>query len=524
MSFVLQKSKSGSKTIEINGRLIHSLYSPEKEAFRFISQLYANEKPNLIILFGAGLGYIHDAIKKIYPHARVFLIFFHSEVFHNCSHKNKIGNHSWHPEKNQDLFDSLNQVLHDYDYDRVMMIKWEPSIQAFPQLAKISAGILHQSLSQLKGSFRTIQGFGKNWISNSFMNYVSIQKIISGQLISPEKFPVLAASGYSLKESITFIKAYRNYIQLIALPSSLSILNEYEITPDVIVVTDPGFYSAYHFRFHKFKNPVIAMPLSAAKGIYNLFNEFYLFHQPHFFETSLLQYFNHSFLHIPPQGTVAASALALILAQTNTPCFVTGLDLAFMDIHGHVIPNSFYDIQLLNSTRLRPLYSNLFKNAVNTSDDILFKDQRISKSLKLYADYFNLLPTAIKKRIYITEHEKMLKGFQIFDEKKFSMNQFSKAPVNYNKLENIPSHRLRKNQALLLLDSWLKDLDQNSNTFHFIEELFYFINPIEYSRFKHHQQYKEEALFENSLNLLKAECSDYLYSLKNKIKALRVDF
>ena len=53
-------ARSGLKTARSDGVHIHSPYDPREEARRFVEQSSIRTAPSLILLLGAGLGYVYQ--------------------------------------------------------------------------------------------------------------------------------------------------------------------------------------------------------------------------------------------------------------------------------------------------------------------------------------------------------------------------------------------------------------------------------------------------------------------------------
>ena len=151
-------------------------------------------------------------------------------------------------------------------------------------------------------------------------------------------------------------------------PSSCVFLKESGLLPDLVVMTDPGFYSMHHLHFAPPPCPV-AMPLSAARGAWDLpwgtpqGVPVFLLGQPVIFEKALLDAAGVSAPMIPPRGTVAATAIELALAATSGPVIVAGLDMCSRDLLMHARPSAFDRLLLLQASRLQPHTSLVFHRA-----------------------------------------------------------------------------------------------------------------------------------------------------------------
>ena len=76
----LSSSKSGQPVARIKGIHLHSPYDPQKEARRFLRESIKQPNPSMILLLGAGLGYLYRETTRIFPDARVVVVFYHEEL------------------------------------------------------------------------------------------------------------------------------------------------------------------------------------------------------------------------------------------------------------------------------------------------------------------------------------------------------------------------------------------------------------------------------------------------------------
>jgi hypothetical protein len=82
---------------------------------------------------------------------------------------------------------------------------------------------------------------------------------------------------------------------------------------------------------------------------------------------------------IPQRGTVTASALDLAMILTSGNIFLAGMDLSVNDIKSHARPNGFDYLFYGSASRLRPVYSQVFKRS---------SDIKSGGSLEIYAAWF----------------------------------------------------------------------------------------------------------------------------------------
>lgn len=95
--------------------------------------------------------------------------------------------------------------------------------------------------------------------------------------------------------------------------------------------------------------------------------------------------------------------------------------------------------------------------------------------------------------------------------------------MNFQRADNFPSQKKRKEIALSILQNWKDKL--NGNTARIcsqMEELFFFINPIIFSDYKRSQQFPKQ---NNSDEIIKNSIENifnFLQNIENKITCLKV--
>jgi hypothetical protein len=355
----IYKSDMNFLIAEINGKNIHSKYNPEREAERFINA-YKLQNPSIIILLGAGLGYIQKFLIKLFPDIDILAIFYDIALIENCFIKNKRIK-TWYPDSGMTIESFFNYHIQEEKIKDIAILEWNPCSLIYPKESIYTNRALKEKIQQLNGNIFTTAVFGKKWIRNMITNYLSIENYLIEQ---DEEVPVvIASSGPTLIESIEQIKKYRKKFRLWALPSSLKAFEFFGITPDRIITTDPGYYGSYHLQFVKDNIPV-ALPLTASRGLWKKGNPAIILNQVFPFEKDLSTFMKRKI-------------------------YFTGLDLCFSDIQSHIKPHSFDSLLASESNRLNPIHKIYFNRASSATAD--FKNRtRTSRALDTYKNWLNI--------------------------------------------------------------------------------------------------------------------------------------
>ena len=394
---LIKTARSGAPIAVVDGVNFHSVYDPVREAKRFINQVFNDSVPGTIILAGAGLGYLQEELKSRFPEARVLPLYYTTELYQLSD---RAGQQAWHPGAAVSLLAFLRQNLTELDLSHLQVLKWPAAANIFPEYAAEIDKQLSHVIKELSGSFITTYALGKLWLRNSFRNYLYLDRVFSFRAVGRGKPVVLAGSGPSLDEATGLIKTYRRQISVWALPSAIPCLHTAGIFPDLVILTDPGYYSLVHLQDLAVYPTKLLMPLSAAAGTWRLQTATAFIQQPHFFEQALIQTLPQTCPEIPPGGTVAATALELAQLYSGSLVLTAGLDFCCQDIRSHAFPSAFYRLLEVDADRTGPAYSRVYQRTRQLYPERdVSTNTRTSRPLRTYAGWFNSLPLTKQQRI-----------------------------------------------------------------------------------------------------------------------------
>lgn len=397
-------ARSGAPSLRIDGKALHSPYDPAREAERFVREILGSEPPSTVVVLGEGLGHVASAVSRLHPRARILRITYSEEVARAAIDGPGPG---WHPGMSSSVADFLRLQLGELDIEGLRVVEWPPSARLFPHSALAANEAVRQVVQELNGSFVTSVASGRIWVSNTIANFLAIDTPLSGRPCAPDRPIVIAASGPTLEQAADCITDVRAHVDIWALPSSCLCLLEAGLAPDLVIMTDPGFYSMHHMHFFPLACP-IAMPLSAARGTWSLPRTGngpigpYLLAQPVLFEQALLEASGIIAKIIPPHGTVAATAIDLALSSTRGPVVAAGLDMCLLDMLSHARPNAFDRLLHLRASRLEPHHSLSFHRAMAQHAEKApgMPGVRVSPSLRTYAGWFDQSREGTLERTY----------------------------------------------------------------------------------------------------------------------------
>ncbi len=412
---LIKRSPKGVMSAQVQGCWLHSPYAPEREAERFIrSQINESAPPRGVVLLGTGLGYLHQAVRKLYPRLPCTSISY-SSVLRNAGIQEGIIDPQDPPFPSDEALsaEELRKALPPCSVQDIQIVAWEPAAKAFPLLHGQVSRMIKTLLEQKQANLMTTGYFGYRWLRNFIINYLTYPEKPSSEpsspsprqpLLLPRKGPlIIAASGPTLNEHIPSIIHNRRLINLWALPSSLKALRTGGITPDAVITTDPGFYaSAHYLELSRFSPaPPVASPLTArpiSPGSSSAARPplpYIPFTQNTAIERALLA--DCPAPYIPENGTVAGSALFLAeKTAPGIPVAFCGLDFGWKGLQEHCRPHPFEDLLASRSTRTHPLSSQWIARAEALGIEKDRSEQEnspgkwgSSRNLKSYRDWFS---------------------------------------------------------------------------------------------------------------------------------------
>ena len=232
----------GYKQIPLN-----SIYSPEKEAQRFIKKMGV-VKNHLVIIIGVGNGALIDCLvnSHVYKESAHFIFVEpFKEIALSENTLNLIKN-----EKKLSFYyvDELTSLI--FSQYLSAFISLPTSILIHPNYQKIDPSILKKCLQIINDGIKTRKimnntelKFAVDWIIEPLLNYPYIDKAINLKDLKNKyagERAVLIASGPSLKQNMGTIKKIQSSAYTFSVGSALRAVLTNGITPDFVLSIDAG--------------------------------------------------------------------------------------------------------------------------------------------------------------------------------------------------------------------------------------------------------------------------------------------
>jgi hypothetical protein len=393
---VLGRAQNGSPTASAGTLHLHSRFNPEHETRKFLDSALPESVGNTAVVLGASLGYITAEMRRRYPHIRVITLDYTTGFRGNRIAE---ADSSWDVASGEQLREFLYRVLPEEDIAGLVILSWPPAGQAYPAVSDAVTRELHETISEMNASIATTGYFGKRWFRNAVANFLGWEDFAT---VPPERnATVVIASGPTLEQSAAAVAACRDRVRVWALASAVTPLLARGILPDLVVLTDAGFYAMEHlWPLLNLRVPA-ALPLTSARGIWTVGLPVVPLQQGSMVENELLPLLDRNAIQVPPNGTVAGTALELALATTAGPIVFAGFDLGFPDLRSHASPHAFDRYVAYRAARSRPETTLLFeRNILTSSRSAAYGSVRTNRALTTFLRWFSSRVSRCDRPIY----------------------------------------------------------------------------------------------------------------------------
>jgi hypothetical protein len=389
-------SRTGLPILLLDGKPLVSTYDPVREARRFAGAALAGAAAApAVVVVGGVMGYLEQAVRAEAPQARLLRVDLSAEA---SAIEGPTPAPRWSPSSPLALASFLAGQLDESDLLGLRVIEWAPAAAAWPDRARGAREEIRLFVERLKAGYATTAAFGALWVRNALANFVGLRALGAPAAAGGDEPLLIAASGPTLEEALPLLLSHRGHMRLWALPSSVRALDDAGIRPDLVVVTDPGLYALQHLPAGY--GAPIAMPLAASRGTRSYSDTVLLFSQPYLFEQELAGLLAPWPLPvIPPQGTVAASALALAAAAGYRSIVFAGLDFCYRDVLSHARPGLFEIYHAARCGRTSPFDGALFSAAAEAAERDA-SGARATAGLRAYSRWFATAPLPRGVRVH----------------------------------------------------------------------------------------------------------------------------
>ncbi|MFC1670010.1 motility associated factor glycosyltransferase family protein, partial [Spirochaetota bacterium] len=421
IKYEIVDTKEGLPTVVIDagGKKIplHSKFYPSKEADGY-GDKFLPEKYDCLIVLGVGLGYhLLGLSNQINSYGKIILIdiidSIEKEISQNkmTSFLNESGNIKFITGKTiDDIEDKLNELLHIDNTRGISVLEHTNSMRIFTDYYREIKKTIEKIINKKASSIITIKAFGKLYLKNSINNLKFFNDFLPVKSLF-DKFNdytvLIVIPGPSIENYIETLKKIQKKIFIIAVDSSLSLLQKNNIYPDFVISIDPQAYIYEHFQYDTTDEeskiaPLLLTSISANPAMI----------KKHLHKTAGAQFFLSLNTHpvsqiisgLFPQiigtidsltGSVAGDALNTAFKLGFNRIGIMGLDFAFIDYKIYARGTAYQRrYSAFFSSRINPVESQNLKYIMKSSKG--FK-HRGKYTRRAFINYKESLEKLIKK-------------------------------------------------------------------------------------------------------------------------------
>ena len=382
MKVVFSAARNGSLSCTINNKQYHSLYNPENEALSFCKNtVKPSFKPSVILIIEPGLSYCAGELKKLFPESQIAAV----RLTDSFSEYDILWDKVFYFNSNSSISEELYNYFGEENLLRTAIYSWPQSSSILTELNNAVLAEIKKAVVKSRSVLYTREHFSKKWFLNSIKFFLNIRKITLTDKI--KKDILITASGPSLTDSIRYIKEYRNNFFLIAVSSSLSVLQNNEITPDLVLSTDGGFWAKKHLSGN---SSIFALTDESCISTALLRNSviFPLAYKNSIGE-KIFKKLQFPFFYASRNGTVSGTAAELALSLTDKKVYFCGLDLCPTPGFQHASPNNLEKENSSNDFRYRPKEQRLTISRFSSEG-----------SLEIYRNWFTNTSSICSERFF----------------------------------------------------------------------------------------------------------------------------
>jgi len=439
---IIPSKVSGVFTAKANGKFLHSLYNPIREAEQIVDNIKKNSPDSKsCAFFGFGLGHSVVSYAKRFPLDSLLIVEPNPKMFFTA-----LAYVDW-----TSVFELKNVVIALASGADVVVSIIENfgglekcAIVSNPNHTFLAESYFHALNTQIERNKEkdlinkaTLERFSKIWKRNISKNVEFLKKLLSSskKLVTDiskysntllGKNVLILAAGPTLSEILPYLKEIKKRTVIIAVDTALRACLSVGVEPDFIVLCDPQYYAYRHIAGLSSKSSVLITELAVYPPVMRFPCK----------EISLCSSncpldkldFDSTFIekdkkrgYLSSGGSVSTTAWDFARFCGATNIFFAGLDLGFPKNETHIRGSTFEEIVHMNSNKLKSAetsnVASLF--GANILIDVDYDGNKIltDNRMKMFAWWFESKATEYSQIKTYSLSSKSLKipGFEISD-------------------------------------------------------------------------------------------------------------
>ena len=385
-SLTFSSAKNGEETCSIDGRFFHSAYNPSREAESFVTKLKAPFNPSLVILVEPGLSYVLPFLRGRFPRSKLACIAL--EKGFDSRREGWDAVIPYQADENsfaESIFCAFGEEL----LCASLCYSLPMTEQLLDQKNMAAWMAVKKAVLKARDVLYTRSYFSRRWIKNAIRFATRIEHPCG--LHAQTRPIIVAASGPSLKDSLPFLKKWRDSYFLLAVSSALSPLLAAGIKPDLTLTSDGGFWAKKHIQYPALKDEELVFAATCEAALpSSLLEDAAII--PLTYENSigkdLLDALSLPYGLAVRNGTVSGTACLLALSLTEKNVYLCGVDLEEATGFQHTQPNQLDIMHASKSGR------------ISGDENRLASSQLNAGSLAVYRSWFQSQSGQLKNRVF----------------------------------------------------------------------------------------------------------------------------
>jgi hypothetical protein len=377
--YIITEAKNGFKTLSVRNTeskretKLHSSFDPLKEAERN-TDIFNKGRSSIIIVSGVALGYHLQLLKKKYPDTKLVAVEKEKKVIDICRTIFPDSLSGIEIISSPDDIEKIFGAMDLAGFKGVSNFIHKPSCQLNPKFYEDINSNIKIFISSKISDLLTRFEFEEKWIENIFKNLRHLENShnVSRLFGKFHGYPgIIVSTGPSLKYNIQELKENRNNAIIVAVDTSLKVLDKHGIEPHFVITLDAQKYSYKHFTGIKPRNTILIADIVSCPAILNNYNGIKIISttSKYFQDTKgntvrettplidWIEKYTEPFGDIQSGGSVATSAFDLLLNMGCDPIILAGQDLAYTGREIHCSGTYHNDDWVPGITRLKNLES-----------------------------------------------------------------------------------------------------------------------------------------------------------------------
>lgn len=352
----LLAARNGATTARLNGKLLHSLHDPHREALRAVVDVAKREPPCVVVL-GFGLGYQVEALLEKTDES-VLLVYEPVEALieEALAARDLRGVADSPRVVFTTTHERLNDALSKHGVSGFEAIRLESRYSAGDEEFAPAQQVVDAYRSQLDINRNTVNRFARLWVRNLCRNVpivANAHPVACLELAHSGVPGLLLAAGPTLDQVVDHLPALAKRAVIVAVDTAVGTAIRAGVSPDYAVVVDPQYWNSRHLDRVAPPETLLVSESSAYPTVFASFSP------PHFLCSSVfplgrrLERVLGTFGALGAGGSVSTSAWDLLRRMGCSPIYVAGLDLGFPGGRTHCRDSFFEQLAVASGDRFR---------------------------------------------------------------------------------------------------------------------------------------------------------------------------